>query len=235
VIGELSEQMKRIVLLAFCLLAVFAWADELELYVFNHPFQGRLWMNHASLYAEVVPLIKLLGAETKPGSGKSIVFVKDEKGAEIPLAEKDGAGYVSVKEVASALGLGFNFNPQTKIVDLFVPKRGVPDQPKRASAGLPGSPYTVDIIKTEEEKGIDELAVLVTLQNKGIPVPHLKVICNFMDEDRKPLETQSQDVANFAEDESKTVSFKMVYPKASNTDTYREYNTKIKYDISLSY
>ena len=119
----------------------------------------------------------------------------------------------------------------TKIADLFRAKV-IPSTAKNSQSV--NSNFQVEIVKAEKEEGIDEIAVIVTIENKGKSVPGARVNCEFTDEDGHAVETQTRTVGALASGDQASVSFKMVYPKAANTNTYRDYNKNIKYNISVS-
>lgn len=218
------------------LLGAMAWGQsKLELYVLNRPFAGKVWLNKSVLHAEAAPLFRALKIEVVKETEKSISVSRDGKEVLVPVVRKGKKAFVSVKEAAKALDLQYQFNPQTRIVDLFRIHVPPPDSQGPSSPSRPDERYRLDIVKTEEAKGIDEMAVYVTLQNKGDSVPGVAVTCEFTDEDRNLLDKQTKTVGNLAPDEKITVYFKIFYPKKFNASGYREYNTRIRYNISLAY
>lgn len=224
--------MKRTILLfCFVLLAKISLAQELELYVYNRSFSGKLWLNHSLLYAELDPLLQILKVQVKERTQTSILLATNAKAKPISLVRKEKIVFVPAKEVAEALQLGFRYNPETKIGDLYRPKAVFEQNVDRSGVN---SGYDVRVVNTEEQKGIDEMAVYATVENSGKTVSDVRVTCDFTDEDRHVLETQNKNTGTLASGARTIVSFKFFYPKASNSQTYRDYNTKIKYNVSVS-
>lgn len=238
------KRIKHVVLvLAALLLCTAAFADGIDLYVFNQHYDGKLWMNKSSLYAESGAFLKLAGYAVKSSAGNSVTVSVSGKDVDIPAISKGSAVFIQVKQAAKLLGLSFQYNATTQTVDVFKPVTIAPsaEQPGGQQADNPSAPagYDVEFTDTKED-GIDELAVLVTLTNKGKPLPGLIVECDFMDQDdptesEHVFDTQKQGVQNFAAGATATLNFTEPYPNKTLSGGYREYDKNIQYHITLTY
>ncbi len=226
--------MKRF-LIGFLLFffAITAFADTNQLYVSNKLFPGKIFLVKERLYAEAYPLSKMLGVELTGNSKDQVIFSKEGQSFFISSMNKGDQPYALVEDVAKQLGLLFKYNSETKIYDLFARPKVLPGYNNSSNSESPNK-YQVTT-QVEEQKGIDEMVLYVTLTNQGPAVPGFQVVCQFMDEDRHPIETQTQGVGTLGAGASAKVIFRLPYPHAANTGTYRDYNKNIKYDINLVY
>jgi hypothetical protein len=163
----------------FVFVPSLVWAEsKVDLYVFNQHFSGKVFAVKKNVFVEAFPLFMLLKLNVKKENKNETLVSWNQKMITIPLHTQNKTAYVSLKKIGKALGLAWDYNPQTSIADLYQPRAVQSFSPLHQD--MSASTYNVEVVESSEEKGIDEMAVTATVVNKGSnTVPGVIVVCSF--------------------------------------------------------